>query len=406
MPVHAYSSIENDINDLAHAEFNNITQKRALINRAVRDVLMDADLRSSKRRTQLSPALFQGIYDYTKPSDLKAWKVIDVIQQVNRPTAHNGRFVLTTPNEFDQMKREYRNLLAVDDRDFVGKLRISALPDDDKTVLHDFESLTSDGTVQALGAANNLTVDSGNYVSGSRSVNFDIDTTGVAPGVEVVDFTAVDLSEYEDDQLFAWVYLQDASKVSSIDLRWGSASNAYYQRNVTTTNEGLDLQDGWNLLRFDWDSSVTTSGSPDIENIDYLAIILNLGSALATEVTDWRIDAVIARRGVIHDVLYYSKYLWQTSAGVYIENSTADTDLLNVDTEELNIILKRIDYLVARSLKNKDDIVLTKGEYEKAVEYYHMMVYPSEALLPVTTTHRFQSAEGDLASNDVINRDS
>ena len=53
-------------------------------NNAVQEVLSDIDLRSTKRRTALSPNLFDDIYQYTCPSDLKEDKLVDLKPQLNR----------------------------------------------------------------------------------------------------------------------------------------------------------------------------------------------------------------------------------------------------------------------------------------------------------------------------------
>ena len=327
---------------------------------------------------------------------MKGLGIIDLKPQVRRSGGHWGEFILTTEEEFDRMKRTYRNVLAVRDADFVGQLLVSGIVDDDRTIINECDSVAGNGTwaLVAGSAATNVTVDNSNYINGSGSVNFDVDTTGTAPSIQNSDMTAVDLTDYSANSLFAWLYIPSgASNVASVDLRWGSGTGAYYARNITTTNEGVAFQNGWNLLRFDWDSSATTTGSPDITAINFLRVIVNLTAVLGTGTTDWRLDVVAARRGVIHDVIYYSRYGWQTSGGTYIENSTTSTDKLNVDTEEFELICKKLDYLIARSLSNRDDMKYAKQDYIDAVNRYVLM-YPSEAK-PLVNEYYHNSALGE-----------
>jgi hypothetical protein len=49
-----------------------------IVNRAVRDVLGEVDIRSTKRIANLAPNLFNDIYDYAAPSDLKGKALIQL----------------------------------------------------------------------------------------------------------------------------------------------------------------------------------------------------------------------------------------------------------------------------------------------------------------------------------------
>lgn len=381
----------------------------ALVNRAAREVGARIDLRSTKRRSQLSPSIFQQVYQYTKPTDMKGLGLIDIMPQVKRSSGHAGEWVLTTPEEFDRMKRVYRLVAAVYDADGVGRLWLSAVVDDDKLTLHECDSLTGDGTWAVVtGSAHNLTLDNYNYVNGNASLNFDVDTSDIVPSIQNTTMEAKDLTDFQGQPLFAWVFIPSGglSKVSSITLRWGSGTGAYYQRAVTTTNEGLAFQAGWNLLRFDWDTSVTEVGVPDITDITFLRLIITLSGVLTAEVTDWRLDFVVVRKGVIHDVIYYSKYMWQSSAGTYLENSTASTDLLNADTEEFDLIVARLDYLLAKAQRNQFDIKIAREDYLLAEANYKLN-YPSEAKLLTTSYYNLPSLGesvglGEMEQSDTL----
>lgn len=397
MPVYTYTQLKKDIQDLAHGNIQNLKQERSLINRSVREVVREVDLRSMKRKSQLSPAISRNVNQYAKPTDLKGLCLIDVKPRYNRQEGWLGEAILTTPEEFDRMKRSYRNVMAIQDHDFVGKLLISKIVDDAKTTLHELDTISGNGTVAAVAtsASTNVTADSNDYINGSGSINFDSDTSATDISVDISDPTTVDLTNYESEQIFSWfrVPLTDPSLISNIQLRWGSSDTDYYQRQITTNNEGGAFEKGWNLLRFDWDENVTEAGSPDITDIKYYRIIINLSTA--TTATDWNWDFLVARRGKIHDVIYYSKYGWQNSSGTWIENSTADTDLLNADTDEIDLIAHRLDYNIAKSTRDMKLIKMYLEDYERAKENYQLK-YPSEAK-PLTTSYY----EHDSLSEDV-----
>ena len=406
--IYTYLDVLKAVEDITHKTATNLAQKRALVNRSAREVWSEADIRTSKRRKTLAPALYRESFEYAKEVDMKALGIIDIMPLVNRSQGWRGEWNLVTPEEFDRNKRVYRNLVAVHDASGVGKLLVSAVVDDNDATLHNMDSVSDNGTWAVSGAANNITADSDEFTEGNRSINFDVDTSGTSAILENASgMTAVDLTEYEDNEIFLWLYvpLTTPSTISSIALRWGSGSGAYYQRSITTNAWGLAFQQGWNLLRFDWDENITTAGSPDITAIDYLRLAITLGSLLGSEVTDWRVDQIIARSGQVHDVIYYSKYPWQTSSGTYIENSTADADLLNVDTDEIDLISKKLEYLISRATKqSRFDIELARKDYTEAIEKYQLK-YPSEAMTLTQTYHHFSSLGGDLQSGDLVDRD-
>lgn len=409
---YTYSELSDMVIDVSRKTIGNLTQKRAIINRAVREVWGEVDIRTSKRRSNLTPALFQDVYEYAKPTDMKALGIIDVMPLIGRAEGWRGEFLLTTPEEFDRCKTMYRNLAAVYDADGIGKLLISAqIRNDSQVTLHDMESLTENGTWDDDGTgATGIATDADQVTEGNRSIEFDIEASQGSGYIENASgMTAADLTDYLDNQIFLWVYIpvtsaSELAKLTTITLRFGSASNAYYQRAVTTNNWGTAFKTGWNLLRFDLDSNLTTSGSPDIENIDYLYLSFTVGSGgFAAKASGFRVDQIVARAGEVHDVIYYSKYPWQTSGGTYIENSTADTDLLNADTDEVDLIAKRIDYLLARANKQRDDVNFARDEWQAGVDSYKMK-YPSERKLLTTVYHQFDSLGGDMMSGPSFNR--
>ena len=102
-----------------------LTSERAVINRAARVVAGEIDLRSTKRRAQLAPRLFRRVYDYTAPTNMKGYGIIDIARQTNRGTGQNEEFVLTTPEEFSRMKTIHPNIIAIDDFDFLRILKIA-----------------------------------------------------------------------------------------------------------------------------------------------------------------------------------------------------------------------------------------------------------------------------------------
>ena len=97
------SDLKNDISRKLHGNsLSKIEDPLGLIYEAGRTVIDDIDPIMTKRRTQIANALYDQVYDYSAPSDLKGDKIIDIRRQVNRKSGDN--FSQTFDESFDLRK--------------------------------------------------------------------------------------------------------------------------------------------------------------------------------------------------------------------------------------------------------------------------------------------------------------
>lgn len=369
--IYTFANIQSDVANEVHGTITDANYVR-IINRAVKATLGDVDLRSTKRKSTLSPSVTPGQFDYALPADVKGLGIVDVRRQVNR----SEKFELLMEEEFDIRKSNETGIFTVADADFSRLLRISSGDSDNTKVLHNCDSITANGTWVASTDASNITVDTNQYVQGNSSLNFDTASGATTAVLENASMTAVDLTGYELGDIFCWVYLPNTTTATNFILRIGNDSSNYWSKTVTTNNEGVAFYAGWNLLRFSL-ASATQTGTVAMATIDYLRLTItkDVGDAA---VTDWRLDYFVARLGNIHSLVYYSKYLWQNTSGTYLLDSTATTDYINVDAEEYGIILDKCVQFAAKKLDNQDDVNDARKNYVDDVTAY-IARYPSEA---------------------------
>ncbi len=178
------------------------------------------------------------------------------------------------------------------------------------TIVHEMDSLTSNGTWVSDSASDALTLelDTNTVKVGSGSLKFNIDVsqsvnnfsriyTSVAP-------SSIDGSGIENVGHFRlWEGLQSLTSaqlalITSITFVWGSdasgttpATKANYWSKTTTTNiTGGSFQDTWNRVDFDWETA-TKTGSPDASDLKYFEIQINY-SASMTDANNVRIDQI------------------------------------------------------------------------------------------------------------------
>ena len=325
---------------------NKIQDIEGLIFEAAGNLLGKIDPQETIRISQIENALYDNVFDYVIPPDLKKDKVIDIRPQANRSPSSN--FNLAGGEQFDQYKTN--NSFAIRNNTGVRTLRISKALTAGLEV-EGCDSLTDNGTWTAGGNGTSLEADSLNKITSSGSLRFNISASGATAYIENSTIASIDLSNIKDaGALFVWVYIPSVTIISAVDLRWGSSSSNYYSRSVTSSHDNTSFIVGWNLLRFDWDGS-TETGTPDEAAIDYVRVTLTYNG---TAVNSVRVDSITAKLGSIFEIEYFSTYLFRSLAGTWKEKPTLDTDLINLDMDAANLLLYETAELIAQELQGED----------------------------------------------------
>lgn len=328
------------------SSLNKVQDVYNLIYEGAGNFLLRVDPQETIRSSLLSNALYDQVYNYTAPTDLKGDKIIDFRPQANRTAGDNFNSVFS--EEFDRNK--INNDFTVEHKNGFKTLRISKSLYAGVT-LNDSNTTTDNGTWAATASASNLTADTYYKLSGTASLRFDLAAAGSSGYIENSTMTAVDASTIKNNgAIFVPVYLSTAANITSVALRWGSSSANYYSVTVTTTTDGTAFVDGWNILRFDW-YNLTPTGTPDDEAINYLRLTFAYNG---TATPSCRFDNIVARRGELYETIYYSKYLFRSSAGTWKDKPTADDDYIVLDTDGMNCLLYEVAELVGQELQGED----------------------------------------------------
>jgi hypothetical protein len=381
--MYTYTNLQNAIKVQTKGSMSD-AEWLELINLTARIVAGDADLMSMRRKSTLSPFLFDDIYDYAVPTDLKNDCIADIKPQINRSTSDEWR--LTEAGFFDRNKQTQKNIFAIANESGSKRIRLSAEIDDTTLLVSGLDSTTDGGgTWTALGDATTPTSDSDYFVKGSASINYGINASGgTTAGIQNTDLDTFDITEFvSNSSVFVWAYVSSTTGLTNFIIKIGNDSSNYYTKTITTTNEGTSFVAGWNLLRFDFASS-TKSGTVDTDACKYVALFMTKAGSKVNEI-DYRFDQIQIKKGQYSDIIYYSRYPWQTSAGVWILDSTTATDCLNAGSDEFNLFtLKGIELALNhyRNVSNLDDVQIAKKDYKEALNEYKML-HPSECK-PVT----------------------
>jgi len=379
MANYSYLDLKNQIVDpLRFLNVGDNLTIRNIINRSARMVLRDIDTMSTKRKAIMASKMFDDEYDYSQPTDIKGNGLIDLISQGDRPV--EAKLRMTTEQEFDRKKTIYNNLVCFANNGMVDTLRASVdAPRDITLTASPLTALTDNGSWVLFGDGTNLTADTDNYIAGDGSINWDISAAGgTTAGIQNTTLTAFDITSFvADGSAFVWVYITSTTNLTNFILRIGTTSAAYYSMTATVASDNTAFKNGWNLIRFDF-SGKSTTGVPTNTTTQYAALYMTKAAGKKSE-TDYRFNKLVLHSGDYYTALYYSKNAWQTNAGVWIENSTDDTDYINAELEDIDLFVYRGKIEVYKELKEWDLLKDAEAEWQYLRKDYQQK-NPSEAL--------------------------
>lgn len=386
--IYTQADLSSRVNAGVQGKIDILLDSTETLNAAAREVFNKVDLRSAIRRATLSPNLFNGIFPYFCPTDLKGYALIDLPAQALRA---DGEWDMTTPEEFNRLNGSKKSVVAIDDYNGTRVLLLDSEVDSDSILVSELDSTTSGGGTWAVfGDAENLAADDSDFIKGSGSLMWDISAAGgTTAGIENTSVNSIDISDYlgGTSAFFVWVKINSATNLTNFKLRFGSSSSAYHTKTTTTQADGTAFAAGWNLLKFDV-SSLTDTGTPTDTAIIYFALYMTKTAGKISE-TDYKFDWLVLKKGVTSYIKYYSKYPWQTSGGSYIENSTTTTDLLNADTDEFDIIVKQGVLNARKEIGfSQSDIDASDTELQRAIKNYEMR-NPSQSKLIINSYYEF-----------------
>jgi hypothetical protein len=358
-----------------------------LVNEAVRTVNTDVDLRSMRRKQPLAPNLFHGKNEYECPADFSAGGIIDVPQQAKRS---DGSFFFVPTEEF-YVKRE-QGALSLDNYNGINTLLINSDVPDVHTVISDLDSLSSGGgNWVTYGDATNIRFDIDDYFKGNASLEFDMNAGGTTAGIENDALNIFDITDYlsGDSAIFGMAKINVLDGITGYTVQIGDNPSNYYTKTVTVRNDGTPLQSGWNLVRFDL-TGLTTVGAPTKVSTQFCRIFAVKTAGKAAD-TGFKLDYIVIKRGKNADFKYYSNYGWNNVAGVYIENSTDDSDVLVCSNDEFQLfILKGKELGLDEVQDPQAAVTAAQTDYNNAVKAYQMQ-NPSEAKIQTSSYYDYMN---------------
>ena len=361
------------------------------------------DPQETIRIQTLASPFFDNVQDYSLVTDYK--RAIDLRPQANRIN-QPGRSIYseTTPRQF--LSRLDQNSFSIKYNSMVRSLRAQRLLKGNVNTIDAFESLTDTGSWAANVDASGLYTETLNFVEGSGSMGFNLSGATGLGNVENLTAPVTDLSafNYEDSSfLYFYIPVGYSALFTSFNLTRGSSNSAYRKATITTKADGTAFTDGWNFLRFDWNTAAVV-GSPDNTKNTYrkFGVAYTSGTAINGCLLDNWTDSF----GELYEMEYYSEYLFRDTTGAWKAIPTLDTDLINVGslsyeilkTEMMIEITMQIRTGSLRDQEMTDWRLMLNGQpqtrYVKDPPYHgyyadYFKSFPSSAIITATKNYEF-----------------
>jgi len=335
------NDVENEMIGMLHGTtLSQIQNIYGVFNRAARRVVGLVDPQETKVLYQFG-SVFQGVFDYPCPVDLKGNRVIDFYPQANRQVTDN--YAQKYNKDFDLWKN-YTDYTSFTPRYNSGlrTLRINAVNLIPGVQLNDAAATNDNGLWVAGSNVSNLQTSDQFFTDGvSSSVAFTLNQTGISTTANVYNATMqtqnLTQNYFNNDNEFFWIYLPNASAITSVDYQFGSSNTAYYDSGaITTTSLGAAFQNGWNLIQVPW-PNFSIHGSPANAAINYINLSITYNGTIQNGVC---INQFYSRTPTLFMLNYYSKFLFRDgTTGIFKEKVTSSSDYVNLDTDGLNMFI-------------------------------------------------------------------
>lgn len=256
---------------------------------------------------QISQTIFNynpGITTYTVPSDYKL-----PIGVKNYRNPRTSTFAMLGEGHFDDESIEVRKF-AFETIDQVEYMRVKA--PGDLAVLHQATTYDGNGTWVGATAISNVGTDL--YESFDLNASISFDYSGTSGTLTVTDMNPVNISRFLNRAGVAWNYFPTSvTNFTSMSIKFGSDASNYWSGTATTDYLGRTLTaNQWNRFKIAW-SSLTKTGSPDLENIDYIQF--TLAYSVDPVMVSARIENVFATENIPLLLEYYTTSMVKAASG-------------------------------------------------------------------------------------------
>ncbi len=245
------------------------------------------------------------------------------------------------------------------------------------------------GTWVASDDAASVATDTQQFTENNGSVRFNVTVAGSVNDYATLTkamTNAVDLTTYRNSSIFTKFDIPDSivtpALITGFNLKVGSSASDYYSMTITKQEDNGSFVKGINRLAFNMETA-TTTGSPDIANIDYVVLRMNFGSGMG-DTNNFRFGAMYACNYEPIVVQYYmNKMVYDVSASEYVVkfDGTDDADYVLLPENADEVIESGASWRLLKQMEQPDNAEMEHKIYSDRLKDL-MGQYPSRRKRP------------------------
>lgn len=316
---------------LSGTNLDNVTNINQALERTARKLLTKLSI--PEATAVQSVTLYDGVFDYTAPTNIFGTTLLDFRPQGNSrsPINYPYKIPITT---FDRTKKMLASGTALTFEYDKGTpiLRVSSAAPTKRAIL---DTMAKDTGWTAAGSAGSLTEDDTVFYDSPQSLRFTL--TGSSTGTLTKTLTnALSLAKYENNAVGFLAFRASAvADLTSLALLLGSDSSNYDTVSVTQGFLGAWTAGEWLLVAFDF-SGATSTGTPDWTAIDYVQLQL----AHTATIQNVYVGGLWLSLPTPYDLIY-------ETAAIFLNNGALSKTITDDDDE---IVLNDAAYVIYENL--------------------------------------------------------
>lgn len=404
--MYEVGDIIKDVNRKLHAGGVDQTQDfYGALDEARRNMIKKCSPPELVRKAYIEEVLYDRVDKYAIPQDLKYKEVVNI----NLLSGYRNVEVLERPllqvysRKFSQKRPGARNVFSINYENGLKTMSVFNLRGMYKgtqRLIHDCNALNDNGTWNVGGNIVDLREDKLRFLTGTGSLEFDINDSDTTGFIENHTLEAVDISDFISQGAVLNVFdipVQDI--ITSIKITLGSNSSDLttdlYQFTVNRPHDGNEFYAGWNTLRFPI-RDFSQVGTPNPKAITYVRFdITTTGKAMS----NLHLENITAKKGTVFEVTYNSSRSFiDPVTGVWKAKATASSDRIPLEEEAYQILMLETALVIQKELYGnsmgaKSDVADIEEEVGKAYSFFREK-FPSELISPSSNSYIF----GDMYS--------
>lgn len=381
---------------------NQLIDRFVTIDKGRRSLLTTTYPEELVRKTYIENAIYGNVNRYAAPADLRHIGVrsLKLLPAYRNVDTMDHDFEIVYQRRFGEKRGNSANVMSINYENGIKYIELFR-PNTNQCnrsrnqLIHDCDSLDSNGTWNVGGNVENFRLDQLNHVSGRASYKFDINNSSNSGFIENFTMMPVDISTFlNKGAIFSWLNLTIPREIISVELTLGSntgdLTTDLYQSTVNSPHDSNIFTLDWNLLKF-MCNTLRSVGTPNPRAISYVRLTFK---TTGNPIPNCGVDNIIVRDGAVYEITYDSPYMFlDATTHAWKKIPDSDDDIVVAEEDTFNILTLEVSKAAQREIylqggRSQKEMSTIENDLALAYEEYNMN-HKTDMVLESDSSHVF-----------------